>query len=441
MIKRSDSASPSPSKGESNLSSLENGAELAVEEALVTPSSSTEVTPEPQRLPILSYHVDGDLYIKVCGAEGIALYKVCSPLIAAASPVWRRTVYGGEHPRPDKGKWVIEMLDSDDHVYGLDIIFSIAHYKFLEIPTRPDIDQLYFISKVAEKYQCTHLFIPFMEKWVTGLNWHVVMNKDRNDNDKTLYITWVLGEGRWFSRVVTKVAHQASVDEKGTLLDTNGQPWKDQGLPRYIIDLLAKTRLDTLKGFALAVDVPVKKLMDICREQKTEFCRSKDATGELKDACQNLQLGSLFSGLTGADLMPFPAPEAYRDSVVNLASKLLGVKAMRFKLPGVLPHNDTHFDCGIKHKEAVNQIMKKAIQLSGAMIRQLKIRAMKSGAYIDELFKELKEMEERDPCPEPMEDLHDDKTLYKHADDPASPDYFSGNDESGVPVKLKDLEI
>ncbi|KAK3332318.1 hypothetical protein B0T19DRAFT_473232 [Cercophora scortea] len=431
IVKRSDSASPSP----------EHIDVPHIKVELVTPTSSTEVTPERPRLSILSYHVDGDLYIKVRGEEGIALYKVCSPLIAAASPVWRRTVYGGEHPRPDHGKWIIEMIDSDDYVYGLDIIFSIAHYKFHEIPTRPDIDQLYYISKVAEKYQCTHLFIPYMEKWVTGLNWHVVMNGDHNDNDKTLYTTWVLGEGRWFSRVVTKVAHKASVDERGILLDTKGQPWKHQGLPNGIIDLIAKTRLDTLKAFALAVDVPVKKLMDNCREQKTDFCRSKDASGDLKEACQLQQLGSLYSGLTIAGLMPFPDPEEYKDSASNLAKKLLGVKAIRFKLPGVLPHNDTHFDCGIKHKEAVNEIMKKSVQPSGAVIQQLKIRAMKSGAYSDELFKELKGMEERDPSPEPMEDLHDDKTLYKHTDDPASPDYFSGSDESGVPVKLEDLEI
>jgi hypothetical protein len=65
---------------------------------------------------------------------------------------------------------VLDLDDFDDHTYGLDIVFSIIHYKFHEIPDRPDIDQLHSIAKVTEKYDCAHLLIPYMEKWYVKCN-------------------------------------------------------------------------------------------------------------------------------------------------------------------------------------------------------------------------------------------------------------------------------
>lgn len=70
------------------------------------------------------------------------------------------------------------------------------------------------------------------------MDWHVIMNdhsEKANDDDKTMYLTWAFGEGRWFSRVVSRVAYKATVDENGTVLDARGQPWKNQGLPAAIL--------------------------------------------------------------------------------------------------------------------------------------------------------------------------------------------------------------
>lgn len=113
---------------------------------------------------VVSFHIDADLYVCV-NQQGPTYFKVHSALVAAASPVWRTQIYGGKYNRPAKGKWIIDMNNDDDSQYGLDIVFSIVHYKFHEIPTRPLIEELFGIAKIVSKYQCEHLVTPFMKGW------------------------------------------------------------------------------------------------------------------------------------------------------------------------------------------------------------------------------------------------------------------------------------
>lgn len=114
---------------------------------------------------MVSFHIDADLYVRVNQQSPPTYFKVHSALVAAASPVWRQQIYGGNYPRPAKGKWIINMNDDDDSQDGLDVVFSIAHYKFHDIPTRPVVEQLFEIAKIVSKYQCEHLVTPFMQDW------------------------------------------------------------------------------------------------------------------------------------------------------------------------------------------------------------------------------------------------------------------------------------
>ncbi|KAK0615580.1 hypothetical protein B0T17DRAFT_581514 [Bombardia bombarda] len=405
------------------------------------------VTPEPdesaagKKLTVWSYHIDADLYVKVRESTGsISLYKVCSHIIASASPVWRKMVYSGEYSRPDQEQWVIEMMDADDHAYGLDILFSISHYKFHEIPSRPNVGELYSLAQVAEKYDSTHLLIPYMKDWVGSLNWHVVMKSERNDDDKTLYVAWVLGEGRWFSRVVSKVAHKATIGDGEDLLDAKGQPWKEQALPAVILDMIMEARLRSLKKLEKAVTGPMKNLLDGDGSDAAMFCRSKDVNDETKDTCLSQQLGSLMRGLKIAGLKPFPKPYNYKGSVIDLATTLEGMKAARYKVPGVPPHLDTHASCGIHLKETVQRILSEAVPLNGFIVQQLKLRAQKSGAYHEELFKDLKEVEGQDPSFEIVEDLRLSHVHYKQQEEsPADVDHCYAS-KCDVAIKIEDVE-
>ncbi|KAK5662296.1 hypothetical protein OQA88_8202 [Cercophora sp. LCS_1] len=398
---------------------------------------TTVDTETNEKLPVIKYHIDADLYIKLTNKDGPILYKVWSPVVAAASPVWRKIIYGGSYPHFQNGKWVIEMLDDD--VFGLDVIMSIAHWKFHELPERPNVDELYGLAKMISKYDCSQLIVPYMQVWVGSLNWHVAMNDNssKNDDEKTLYLTWILGEGRWFSRVVSRVAYKATINDDGELVDSKGNLWKDQDLPDYVIGLIASARLEAVTQILYALSVPFSELMDATKNQEVKFCRSTDGSIDIKHQCQFQQLGSLMSGLMSADLMPVPSAESYKGSVHDLANKVNKIKVTRFKVPGVVPHQDTHSGCGIGHKEAVVDAMPSMVQLKGELIQELKGRAKRSGAYNSDLFRELNEMEEREPSPVPEVNLREDPQHYKQFEDFDATDPFEHFD---VEIKVEDVD-
>lgn len=170
--------------------------------------------------------------------------------------------------------------------------------------------------------------------------------------------------------------------------------------------MITKIRYDCLVKIEDAISRPMQALMEDGRKEGKKFCRSKDDHDDLKQACQLQQLGSLVSGLTAVGLLPFPVANEYRGSAADLAEKVKDIKVARFKLPGTPPHLDTHINCGIKHKDAVKMIMTANTDLSGDIIQQLTLRAKKSGAFSDVLFRDLNIVVEEDAKSAPAKDLH-----------------------------------
>ena len=183
-----------------------------------------------------SYHIDADLAVKVQDSHGLQVFKVHSALIAAASLVWRQKIYGGEYARPKTGDWVISMCDADENAAGLDVIFSLVHYKFHEIPARPGMSLLHSIAQVANKYTCVHLLVPYTAKWIEGMDWQMIMTNQIGENyEKALFITWVFGEPCWFYHIISHVAYRAILDANcGNLLSGGGVPLEQYGLPSGI---------------------------------------------------------------------------------------------------------------------------------------------------------------------------------------------------------------
>ncbi len=72
-------------------------------------------------------------------------------------------IYGGEHRCPPHGSWTIDLLAEDDNHFGLDLLFSIVHYKFHHIRSRYDVDDLFSIAPCG-KHVCSArtLLVPWM---------------------------------------------------------------------------------------------------------------------------------------------------------------------------------------------------------------------------------------------------------------------------------------
>ncbi|GAB1316163.1 hypothetical protein MFIFM68171_06373 [Madurella fahalii] len=339
-------------------------------------------------IKVVSYHVNADLEIRVPGQRGDVAYNVCSALVAAASPTWRKTLVGPRATYAHTGERIMRLADIDNHIFGVNIVFSIIHWNFHNIPGRLDIDQLYSVARVVEQFSCAHLLVPFMKQWIGGLNWHILMNGEDNDDDKTLYLAWVLGEATCFAQMVVKVSRKVTLSKDGTLLDTRGQPWEKQGLPRVILDMITKIRYDALSKIILTIEQPLRVLSSLpSPDQMMVFCHSKDP-GE-RDMCENQQLGSLVRSLKTGGLAPCPTADEYRGRVADLAQRVKSVKVTNLRMAKKAPHLDSHANCGIHHKEAVESIMHEDARMSREIVQQLKARAQMSGAFNEEGFKKL----------------------------------------------------
>lgn len=337
---------------------------------------------------VVSYHEDADLHIRVQEANGLSsVYSVRSSILESVSRVWKQTL----------SLRTSNTLEISDPAFGLDVIFSIAHYKFHDIPVQLTVSELYDIALVADKFQVTHLLVPFMKEWVASLNRHVLMAGARNDEDKTLVLAWLLGEARWFSRVVSKCANQAQIGPDGQLLDSEGKLWSDQPVSSEVLDIIAATRLIAIDSTIKAVSTPVHKLLNPqwYPGEEIKYCYAPEGDSG-REECEQLQLGSAIMGLSKAKLWPPPEPSRIKVSPVELAKAYGDVRTRRYQVSGVRfkdgdSVDDAHVKCGFGHREAIERVLATTAQLTPRVIKQLQVRAKKSGAFSDELFEELKE--------------------------------------------------
>jgi hypothetical protein len=202
-------------------------------------------------------------------------------------------------------------------------------------------------------------------------------------------------------------------------------------------DVIADARLKALKKVIASVSVPYEQLLG---EDGVKFCRAKEAPSLTKEHCLAQQLGSLIKSLKTAQLIPLPEAEKYNGSVQDLAAKFEAIKVSHYKLADAKPHQDSHGSCGIQHRQAICDALSGVVPLTGFFVQELKDRAKRSGAYNEQLFNELKDMEERNPSPIPEEDLRENGTHYKQLEDfDTAPDYYSES-YAGVVIKVEDVD-
>ncbi|KAK1836742.1 hypothetical protein QBC39DRAFT_402678, partial [Podospora conica] len=373
---------------------------------------------------VTSYHIDADLSVRVQHSHGTQFFRVHSASIASASPVWRQKIYGGEYARPETGDWVINMCDTDDNVAGLDVIFSIIHYKFHEIPTRPEIDLLYGIAQVANKYACAHLLVPYTGKWINGFNtamdqqmgggtknlFDTISAPESGDvYEKSLFISWVFGEARWFSDLISCVAYRANPDaNSGTLLSGGGVMLEKYGLPSSVIDIIAETRNNAVSKMLSSLKTFYAKLLS--EGNITASCRSEHATEGIKKQCHLMQLGLAVSALIQANIHPVPQATQYNGSARSLGLKLLE----DLKLTQMWDKD--HSTCGLPGKQVADEAMQAADSLSGGIATLLKANAMRSGLYSADQFDNLTESIQTEEEPYLVQSFFSDKTHFKQVE-------------------------
>ncbi|KAJ4303874.1 hypothetical protein N0V88_001472 [Collariella sp. IMI 366227] len=369
-----------------------------------------------KKTPLFFYSKTPDLYIRGrMGKNSTLCYAVRSTHVSGISPQFESAVSFAKPEPISSGspRLFLDLVDSEDSThFGLDFIFSVAHHKYYEIPGQPTVEELYDIARAVKYYDCPQYAAPFVNNWfgpfgnhggdseltgcrMSALHWNIRTNGVPAILDKALYIAWVFGIGRAFSTTLPKVAHNATFNDDGVLLDSSGEPWKNWGMPN---DLIKKARMNTLNNISDAIEKPLNELTKGGKSAKG-YCHSNEADCEMKQACWQLQLGSIVSGLSAQSLTPFPPMDMYKGNVGGLARRVQAVKVSRLRMPGVKPQDDPHANCGVNHNDAVDQALKAAFKFPRDDFQQLKFRAYRCGGHRDEIFndiarEELKEGEE-----------------------------------------------
>lgn len=340
--------------------------------------------PEPSKT--ILYHEDADFHIRVQETDGTnAIYSVRSSTLDSISYVWKEEL----------ASHASKTYQSSDPAYGLDVIFSIAHYKFHDVPRIPSIGNLYDVALVAEKFQTIHLLVPFIKGWIAGLPSQITDPGAAVDEDKTLVTGWLLGQADWFSKILSNCAYNAHIGDDGKLLDSEGKPWGEQLVSDDVVEIIAATRLAAIENIIKAVSEPVQKLLNpqYYPEEEIRYCHAPEDDAARED-CEQLQLGSAIMGLTKAKLWPPPEPTRVSVSPVQLANAYGDVRIRRHQEPGLRfregEGDDKHARCGFGHREEIESILATPAQLSTSVVKDLHVRAKRSGAFSEELFEDLR---------------------------------------------------
>ncbi|KAG6359679.1 hypothetical protein INS49_013202 [Diaporthe citri] len=372
--------------------------------------------PEPQKTVL--YHEEADLQVRVQETDGTnAIYSVRSSTLESASRVWKEKL----------ASQTTKTYQSAEPAYGLDVIFSIAHYKFHDVPRIPSIGNLYDVALVAEKFQTIHLLVPFIKGWIAGLPSQITVPGAATDEDKTLVTGWLLGQAEWFSKILSNCAYNAHIGPDGQLLDSEGKPWGDQPVSDDVVEILAATRLAAIENIIKAVSEPVQKLLNpqYYPEEDIRYCHAPEDDAARED-CEQLQLGSAIMGLTKAKLWPPPEPTRINVSPVQLANAYGDVRIRRHQEPGLRfkegeSVGDSHVKCGFGHREEIESILATPAQLSTSVVKELHVRAKRSGAFSEELFEDLRHFINEDFGVAVDEDLKTNAVGYKQITLAAAP--------------------
>ncbi|KAI1775933.1 hypothetical protein F4818DRAFT_458060 [Hypoxylon cercidicola] len=113
-----------------------------------------------------TFHADTDTVIPIQTDKRKVWFHVLSPLLAAASPIWRSQLSVTDETAPTYQNKKILLVEGDP--VALSIVFLIVHFRSASVPYghRIDLSRVYQIALVTTRYECTHLIVPWVYRWL-----------------------------------------------------------------------------------------------------------------------------------------------------------------------------------------------------------------------------------------------------------------------------------
>ncbi|RYP62614.1 hypothetical protein DL771_009657 [Monosporascus sp. 5C6A] len=326
---------------------------------------------------VVNFHTDSDMMVRVTHEGTVTQFMVASSSVATASPVWRSMLYGNNaRARSGKGLWIMNI---DAEPKALSTLFNIIHYQFDKLPAELPLDDLFELTLLTNRYECTHLVYPWSHKWTVKFATYVGEEGHFENCHKAIWIAWELGDTKLFRDMIDAMIISSKVDSSGNLVNTSGKPLKDMVLPDGIFDLISATRTSTIDKILAAIETSMEALTTGNKKPGAKYCK----LGKNERECEAMLLGSAIPALISHGLYPVPAASTFPESIAQLQDRIYSVKYIAFHGPEWMPHM-THEHCSLGLRESVQKCLEEMpVPLEDHHVSHLEKQAVVSGILAD----------------------------------------------------------
>ncbi|KXH31764.1 hypothetical protein CSIM01_09439 [Colletotrichum simmondsii] len=196
----------------------------------------------------VSFDDRGDLTLRVGNLENggadVFEFVVCSRALARASPVFRAMLFGGfSESKPEGDTWIVNL--PGDRSAPFFILLNIIHGCFSAVPQKLELDELYQLLVVTNKYDMLSVIFQWASIWFEP---HKNLDVISEGNERLLWIAWELGEEETFILKCRDFVLRSKVNTEGQIVDKTGVPLNtyDCYEANGIIDDITKARQDIL---------------------------------------------------------------------------------------------------------------------------------------------------------------------------------------------------
>ena len=147
-------------------------------------------------------------------------FVVSTRVLCLASPIWKSMFDpSGPWAKQKSGSEPFEMKEDDPDT--LLILLDAAHLNFDLIPQMLDLDQLFQLAVLCDKYDTFKLVRPWISGWITWLQG--LKPTCAPGNEDWLFISWSLGKEKIYQTLSKHLVSSVTINEEGQCLGPAGK--------------------------------------------------------------------------------------------------------------------------------------------------------------------------------------------------------------------------
>ncbi|KAI9815513.1 MAG: hypothetical protein M1827_002647 [Pycnora praestabilis] len=155
---------------------------------------------------------NADVILVLPQASSIFEYLVSSKVLTLVSPIFA-ALFGpdfqeGQTSPDEKGRRRYTIQEDDPT--ALELFCNLIHYRQSAIPTKPELQLLYDLAVLSDKYDCVRSVGPWAEGWIGQLKDAIT---DSKGLERLLFVAYTFESDNLFRSISSKMMRTASCSE------------------------------------------------------------------------------------------------------------------------------------------------------------------------------------------------------------------------------------